>query len=279
MRALWKRHGFGPPSQAFKAKRLIAARSLLVAPADRNAATGVPEAAVSLDDHAVSSLAVAPDGRTAYVGELGSAQGPGGVRRFDIASRSLGARIAVAGGDVADLAVAGDGARVFATNPCPAGSCSGGAVAVIDTTTDTVASRLPLTGRIGKYTVPLQAGRLDAPGSRPVHRGHRRDRHDLPHPTQRIAAPALARAKAHQPLDTRPSTLFEHRRLPRAAHAHHPDAADQARQADDGHLCERASGSRPTAVPAFASRSARVAAPRSGTPRTTASPPAGRVRG
>jgi hypothetical protein len=153
----------------------------------------VPEAAVSLDDHAVSSLAVAPDGRTAYVGELGSAQGPGGVRRFDIASRSLGARIAVAGGDVADLAVAGDGARVFATNPCPAGSCSGGGVAMIDTRTDTVA----------------------------------------------IAAPALARAEAHQPLDTRPSTLFEHRRLPRAAHAHHPDAADQARQADDGHLCER----------------------------------------
>jgi hypothetical protein len=179
------------------------------------------------------------------------------VRRFDIASRSLGARIAVAGGDVADLAVAGDGARVFATNPCPAGSCSGGAVAVIDTTTDTVASRLPLTGRIGKYTVPLQAGRLDAPGSRPVHRGHRRDRHDLPHPTQRIAAPALARAKAHQPLDTRPSTLFEHRRLPRAAHAHHPDAADQARQATTV-IC--------------ASASVRVAAHRSASVRVTVRP-------
>src|SRR4051812_45080807 len=30
MRALWKRHGLGPPSQALRAKRLIAVRSLLV---------------------------------------------------------------------------------------------------------------------------------------------------------------------------------------------------------------------------------------------------------
>jgi YVTN family beta-propeller protein len=124
-----------------------------------NLVSGQAEAPIQLGNLGVAAIAVAPDALTAYISEysigtplflpISGSVIPisGSVLPFAIPSRSVGSPILVAPlGSVADLAVTGDSATVFATVPCNDYHCVSGGVFVLDTATHTVAGGLNVSG-------------------------------------------------------------------------------------------------------------------------------------
>jgi DNA-binding beta-propeller fold protein YncE len=111
--------------------------------------TGEAEAPVAIsDDRVVTSLAIAPDGETAYIGQtvtfvdLTRPVESGGVVPFAIASRTAGSLISselALWGGVHDVAVSGDSASLFGTVPCNSIHCTTGFGFKLDTATKTKA--------------------------------------------------------------------------------------------------------------------------------------------
>lgn len=90
-------------------------------------AAGTAGTPVPVDARSISAVAVAPDSRTAFLGE-GSTFGPdarpvdgGQILPFDLSTRTAGAPLGLSlarGGFVGDLAVTGDGATATGVVPC-----------------------------------------------------------------------------------------------------------------------------------------------------------------
>lgn len=107
--------------------------------------TGVTEA-VSLEGYReFLQVAIAPDGKTAYLGETAGSTQSSKVIPFDLASRTLGAPVLEASSDLSSLAVTGDGKHVLATQPCPTGDGCQGVVVDRDLTTDAAPRTLPVS--------------------------------------------------------------------------------------------------------------------------------------
>ncbi len=105
--------------------------------------TGQAEAPVLVGDHAVSRIAIAPNGKTAYLAldpdgpPYSPASVPAKVVPFDLSSRTVGASVLEARSSLSSLAVTGDSTHLLATLPCVEDdTCDTSAVLDRDLTTD-----------------------------------------------------------------------------------------------------------------------------------------------